>query len=279
MVDPTVDATAELTDLHDDLLVQVLALGDVGAVAVFSAVCRRFALLAQNNELWRQLVAVAWPLLPPAIVETTPHSWCDFYRGRSAGFPCWRYYLIRMDEIEHLLNKLLARGTAATGAEFEEFDRLALCLIKLWMVDESHSVSFHLLCHTSGRRWAQRLCALIGEPGGRTALNAWTTAILLQLDDYYDPTLSREQLQHTLLRSLRCASALTILQDEIAASLGVETGVAPERVAEALRSLEMEGFDVSVKSTLLPARLPYTGHQWWRAQTRQGYLGGVTNIR
>lgn len=103
------------------------------------------------------------------------------------------------------------------------------------------------------------------------------------LDDIYNPSVPRPSLQAALLRGLRCASALTILRDELCAyGRGASEGdwlVSPERVAEALQSLEMEGFDVSVPPSLRPARLPRTGHSWWHAQTRQGYLGGVTNIR
>lgn len=274
--------TVFLTDLHEDVVTHILMFShDVSDIAAFSASSKHFALVANSNELWRQLVAARWPLLPKAEVAAAPMNWREFYRERSVLVPSWRYFLVRMDEVEHLMASLANSSEA-------DCDQLATCLLAVLCSSESRALP-GLECPPV-TRWASRLCHLLSEASVQQSVGKWTSAILAQLDDFYDPLRVRATLQLTLLRALRCASALALLRNEVVSLGGVVHengkplvgdilgGVGPERVQEALQSLEMEGFDVSVPPSLRPARLPRT-HAWWHAQTRQGYLGGVTNIR
>mmetsp|Transcript_17732 Transcript_17732/g.29588 ORF Transcript_17732/g.29588 Transcript_17732/m.29588 type:complete len:310 (+) Transcript_17732:280-1209(+) len=288
------DETVELTSLNGDILMLILSYCEESGVAAMAACCKRFMPIACGDTLWKDLVIVRWPRLSAAEMLTIG-SWRDFHRERSLLIPSWRYFLVLMDEIEHLFG-LLAASEADSSNSISICNQIATSLVAIFCTTKllkcrSMGLSDCVLGYSHGRRWARRLCGLICTPAACHALLDWTAVILEQLDDFYDPHRPRGELQAILISSLRCASALTFLKDEIgvfitptvAASdevrFAFQRAVSPERVAEALRSLEMEGFDVSVPPALRPARLPHLGHAWWNAQTRQGYLGGVTNIR
>jgi hypothetical protein len=192
-----------------------------------------------------------------------------------------------MDEVEALLAQLTS-GTLSSAAQRDaRCNRLAECLIAIFFPNWSSS-RVSVLGYPHGQAWARRLaCPLLARPPARSVgdqLSGWAAVVTASLDDFYEAHVPRAELQESLVRGLRCASALTILRDEVCACAHVDDEApgwlsAPERVGDALRSLEMEGFDVSVPPALRPATLPREGHGWWYAQTRQGYLGGVTNIR
>jgi len=275
--------------------------------------CTHLASLATSDDLWKQLVEDFWPLLPPSLerwlcesagcASLRPGLWRRFYRWRCSLLPfSCRHLIARMDEVEHLLGTA-ARGFAGDAAARAACcDRLSGCLLAIFfschVPSRAVGHSSSVLGHAIGAAWARRLTAVLYRPdddvgrGQRHAcaeeLGRWTGDIIASLDEFYEPSVPRAKLQATLLRALRCASALTLLRDEIGAqragtgstaSLLLRDVLSPERVAEAVRSLEMEGFDVSVAPSLRPARGLPPSHGWWYAQTRQGYLGGVTNIR
>ena len=167
-----------------------------------------------------------------------------------------------------------------------------------------------VLDYTHGRAWARQLTLLACQPSAQDAIREWTCNTTSSLDEFYEPGISPMALRGTLLNALRCASALSIVESQVSTvgsseessepGAALEAGDAAwrlrledwghrkwqhrvgqlrQQVEEALASLEMEGFDVSVPPSLRPAHVPRTGHAWWHAQTPGGYLGGVTNIR
>ena len=286
------DATT-LVSLNDDSLSIILSCCEESDVLAAAACCTRLQSVCSGEALWQQLVAARWPHLPAAEIMAT-ESWRDFYRERAATIPNWRYFLVRMDEVEHFLRQLVAganpEGCVAIGNQIAASLVAIFCTSELVRYRPPGSPDC-VLGYSCGKRWARRLCQLLCMPAACDALIRWTSVILERLDDFYESCQSHGQLQATLLRSLHCASALTVLKDDIGAFItpadaaseeerfAFQRAVSPARVAEALQSLEMEGFDVSVPASLRPTRLSHPGHVWWRAQTRQGYLGGVTNIR
>ena len=284
MPSETVTTIVCLLQLDDDILAHIMAFAhDVCDVAAFCACSTHSSFLVGSNALWKTLTNTTWPHLPEAEVECGSMPWRDVYRSRALSLPEWRHYLVRMDEVEYLLTNL------TSGFE-SECDRLATQLIAIFCSSEHmrrspSSFASSIISYTYGRRFCQRLCYLAMRPPARQALCEWSSTILILLDDFYDAGHQRDHLQAIVLRSLRCASALVILRDEVGAYTESVDGepnlhdISPERVEEALLSLEMEGFDVSVAPSLKPTTLPPSGHGWWHAQTRQGYLGGVTNIR
>lgn len=268
----TKDSVRALLDLDEDVLLHIIRRSQHSANAA-GCCCTQLRALARNGSLWKLIVEDTWPHLQqedlgrPYLTNSCLHFSMYVFRTQL----CSRDWA-KMDEISHLLRKAAAGFPGDASQRDVCLDRLAVCVLALFC--SSEKVSWDDRYYTL---WKLRLQPLVLMGRAASELRGWTSGIVDSLDVVYDPNVPRASLPATLLRCLRCASALAILRAEI-----MEEDVAhldAERVGEAIRSLEMEGFDVSVAPETRPARLPTNGsHYWWYAQTRQGYLGGV-NIR
>lgn len=160
---------AELTDLDDDALLHMLKCShDVSAIAAVARCSKHFSHLTSSDSLWKSLVQQAWPLLPPA--EAASASWRAFHRARSLCLPSWRYYLVRMDEVEHLLSKLVCRSAHAMDLAQRNTacDRLAVNLIAIFCSQELFFSSspaaengLGVLDYEYGGAWARRLAEMV----------------------------------------------------------------------------------------------------------------------
>ena len=272
-----------LTNLNDDSLVHIFKSGhDVSAIAALASCNKQLSQLSHADFLWEHCFRQTWPCATPG---TPPSSWREHFRMRCEHVPSWRHYLVRMDEVEHIMGCLACSDGSSTSQRDGLCDRLAVLLLAIVCSSEltwcrEHGLPSSILGHPCGREWAQRLSRSMGgvaRQAIREQMSGWTSGIALALDCFYEPSVPRARLQPALLRCLRCASALAILRDEICDSQDWLVTMC-SGMQEIVQSLEMEGFDVSVPHALRPGRLPLR-HNWWYAQTRQGYLGCVTNIR
>ena len=301
-LDVSDSSPTELMDLNDDSLTHILKCSaDVSGIAAAAACCKHFSKLAASDAVWKHAVECRWPLLPPSSAESTG-SWREFHRQRST-MPSWRYFIVRMDEVEHLLRQL-AHG--ADDPERKLCDRLAAVLLAVFCSAERCEFMFAQNFPAPGApgfdgwlAWTRRVAELLREPRVCAAVREWTTVVTASLDEFYERAFSRSEHRAKLLRAMRCASALRLFEDELILTAAIVAGssdgvslaskasadekvatfksaVASQRVEESLQSLEMEGFDVSVPPAYRPARLPThhagrLGHFWWFAHAPVHY--------
>lgn len=300
-----VPPTVYFTDLSDDSLTQILkCCRDVSTIASLARCCKNFAHLASVDALWMHAVMTRWPFLPERF-WCTPIVWRTLHRERSQ-LPSWRYFVVRMDEVEHLLGKIKVnvdgdgegRGEASgvvnePVSRIDDCDRLAALLVAIFCSGELCGGG-SILGHTPGRDWARRVGECLCEAPVRESLREWTSAVMETLDDFYERPFSRPEHRARLVRGMTCASALRLLTDEIYLYIpGVASqstiprlyaehvarfrmDVGADRVETTLQSLEMEGFDVSVPPACHPAGMhAYRQHMWWHAHAPISYCGGV----
>ena len=282
-----VDRVDRLISVSDDNICLILSQLELADIASAAASCRHLATIGRSEFLWQHVVLTHWPLLPERVRKSAAaNGWEALARARACA-PRWRYAY--MDELERLVCSL-ARG-GDRRFEHADGDRLAVLACGVFATPpvaySGGSPRRHPLTQPEGRAWVRTVRTALCAPDVLRALHSWATACESSLDEFYEGCggsasagLARRD---SLLKALRCASALRYLQDELLLETTTLSGApddgselsdlwrgaglpsAIERIVSSLESLELEGFNVAVPQSLAPGGLP-PSHRWWRAR-------------
>lgn len=172
--------------------------------------------------------------------------------------------------------ELPAEASPHRGHPSDWGDRIAARVLSIFCCKQSAGSGGCCPVYTDA--WARRLVSTwLGDLSVQAALSAWATGLAQGLESFYDyPSPPVAVLQARLLRALRGASALDLLQNVLRAGCDTketESLLPPaqalleehvQEIASNVSSLEMEGFNMAVRPSLRP-QVPPT-HTWWLAR-------------
>lgn len=274
-ISDSIPPTDIMAVLSDDAASVVLGHVGVRGVVAAATTCHALSRLCRADALWQQVVLTQWPLMPERLKPAGSDGWRTVAQARVAQ-PRWLYACPIMDEIERVCEHLDAQRKAC--------ERIATLVIGLFATPLSP------LAHPQGLAFREAVRSALAHPERLGTLERWARARSDALDDFYEgcglgsatASLARRSV---ILDAMRCASALTFVQDELmsashhdgwvgAADLAAAAGAqwaaaglpaAIESIASGLASLELEGFNVAIPPHLQPPHVP-RAHKWWQAR-------------
>jgi hypothetical protein len=271
-----------LITLPEELVRTILVgAGDIGTAAV-AQTCRVLCAVAKDEDLWEDLVCLAWPHLVEAARKVKRWDTCPpvdgwrrmHHRRVTEAGPAWRRLCPLHDHILlHAHEDPTAEWLGEHGAMLLRVD----AVVRQLGVRSERSPA-HL-------RWRLCLAAAHGDDRLARAAAASADECCRELDEWYDQlqagSTGCERGWPLLHRAFGGLSALATSLRYVAA--GSENAhalaLAVERVCELVRSLQSEGCDLSIiPAPRRPAHAAWPDHWWWRCPEPTFVSGGCPLI-
>jgi len=281
--------TQTLLDLPEDTLLRIFSKLSSDDLPSLSLACAHFAHLCRTELLWQSWSESRWPHLAGKSPRSCRSlSWRELHRQRAC-IPGWRFHWALMDQVDLSLKAILAEQDwhathepSECGCVHDSTELFLSLIVKLCAVINGPRLQLT-------EDWRNFVVSSVLKPRANGTILAYVDYIMSELDIFYDAFETGEThgVLEILLKSLRSASALALLLDEIDHQLGDGIlDVAANKpeithlrkhladLVESLHSLEMEGFAIAVPIHLRPAGLPRS-HVWWHEKAHVLVAGRI----